>query len=318
MTAILGSGAVNEDKFTEWNTSQKFLGLQFDTIAETISIPAAKIAKVRNFVASALPEPAVVVEMDACDYGLCALDTKANIALTYRFSPHELQLIARFKTGEANGFNINFRELLSCAFATHEWGPWWPQSAPEGRRPLHVHFHIDNTSAVAWQNRLASRNTRAQDIIRLLGYWESSLNLRFSASHIAGVDNTRADAGSRIAAHPAYATKFKELTRGWTQVSPTIDVRGLSSLWRNISATIRSSAIKKAAAQNGEDPKNFRPHSFRAGAATHMYRAVVDAMTIQFYGRWVSDTFKTYTNLCAESVTSPAANMVTGSKEHAA
>ncbi|GMF16464.1 unnamed protein product [Phytophthora fragariaefolia] len=199
MTAILGSGAVNEDKFTEWNTSQKILGLQFDTIAETISIPAAKIAKARNLVASAyhasglsrklyrslmgglrhvatciraarpflqrlrlremnlhrfrhvtvcdamkldllwwwqilhspllngvaleyfnnLPEPDVVIEMDACDHGLCALDTKANIALTYRFSPHELQLIARFKTGEANGFNINFRELLSCAFATH-------------------------------------------------------------------------------------------------------------------------------------------------------------------------------------------------------
>ncbi|OWZ07347.1 reverse transcriptase [Phytophthora megakarya] len=60
----------------------------------------------------------------------------------------------------------------------------------------------------------ASRNTRAQDIIRLLGYWESSLNLRFSASHIAGSDNARADAGSRIAAHPSYATHFGGLTRG--------------------------------------------------------------------------------------------------------
>ncbi|GMF43476.1 unnamed protein product [Phytophthora fragariaefolia] len=154
MTAILDSGAVNEDKFTEWNTSQKILGLQFDTIAETISIPAAKIAKAHNLVASASPKPVVVVEMDACDHGLCALDTKANIALTYRFSPHELQLIARFKTGEANGFNINFRELASCAFATHEWGPRWSQSAQEGRRPLHVHFRIDNTSAVAWQTAL--------------------------------------------------------------------------------------------------------------------------------------------------------------------
>ncbi|GMF33752.1 unnamed protein product [Phytophthora fragariaefolia] len=31
-TAILGSGAANEDKFTKWNTSQKILGLQFDTM----------------------------------------------------------------------------------------------------------------------------------------------------------------------------------------------------------------------------------------------------------------------------------------------
>jgi hypothetical protein len=74
------------------------------------------------------------------------------------------------------------------------------------------------------------------------------------------------------------------------------------------------SAIKKAAVQNGDDPRNFSPHSFRAGGAIHMYRAGVDAMTIQFHGRWVSDTFKTYTNLCAESVTSLAANMVSGSK----
>ncbi|GMF51323.1 unnamed protein product [Phytophthora fragariaefolia] len=130
MTTIIGSGAVNEDKFTEWNTSQKILGLQFETIAETIAIPAAKIAKARNLVASA--------------------------------------------------------NSVECDQEGH-------------------------------------------------------------------------------------------------------------------------------AAQNGEDPKNFSPHSFRAGGATNMYRAGVDAMTIQFHGRWVSDTFKTYTNLCTESVTSLAANMVTGS-----
>ena len=70
----------------------------------------------------ALPNPDVVVEIDACDYGLCALDMKAKQALTYQFSSQELRLIERFKAGEANGFSINFRELLSCAFATHEWG----------------------------------------------------------------------------------------------------------------------------------------------------------------------------------------------------
>jgi site-specific recombinase XerD len=81
-----------------------------------------------------------------------------------------------------------------------------------------------------------------------------------------------------------------------------------------ISTAHLSSAIKKAAVQNGDDPRNFSPHSFRVGGATHMYRAGVDAMTIQFHGRWVSDTFETYTNLCAESVTSLAANMVSGSE----
>ncbi|OWZ23519.1 hypothetical protein PHMEG_0001586 [Phytophthora megakarya] len=133
--------------------------------------------------------------MDANDHGLCALDTTANVALTYQFSPRELRGIARFKTGEANDFDINFRELLSCAFATHAWGSCSSNCATDARRPLHVHFLIDNTSAMTWENCLASRNTRAQDIILLLGYWMSSLNLRFSASHIAGADNARADAG---------------------------------------------------------------------------------------------------------------------------
>ncbi|OWZ20259.1 hypothetical protein PHMEG_0005345 [Phytophthora megakarya] len=50
MTAILGSGAVDEDKFT-WNTSQKIMGLQFDFFA----MPAVKIDKVLTIVASAYP-----------------------------------------------------------------------------------------------------------------------------------------------------------------------------------------------------------------------------------------------------------------------
>ncbi|GMF51272.1 unnamed protein product [Phytophthora fragariaefolia] len=335
MTAILDSGAVNEGKFTEWNTSrrswdcnltllQKQSQYQPPRLLRPAILSHRRTTQVDSHgkciappweVCVTLPEPDVVVEMDACDYGLCALDTKANIALTYRFRHMSFSLLHASRSGKPMASTSIFGNCSPVHLLPTNGVP----GAPEGHRPLHVHFRIDNTSAVAWQNRLASRN-----IIRLLGNWESSLNLRFSASHIAGVDNTRADAGSRIAAHPSYATKFKELTRGWTQVSPTIDVRGLSSLWRNISAiiplptppspTILSSAIKKAAAQNGEDPKKFNPHSFRAGGATHMYRAGVDAMTIQFHGWWVSNTFKTYTNLCAESVTYLAANMVTGSK----
>ncbi|OWY99318.1 hypothetical protein PHMEG_00029693 [Phytophthora megakarya] len=53
--------------------------------------------------------------------------------------------------------------------------------------------------------------------------------------------------------------------------------------------------------------RRFSPHPFRAGGATHMRRAGVDAMTIQY-------TFKTYTNHFRESITSLVANMVTSSK----
>jgi hypothetical protein len=161
---------------------------------------------------NSLPAPDVVVEMDASDHGLCALDASSKMALTYQFSQSERALIAEFKCGVPNGFDINFRELLSCAFAALAWGTRWGTGLPLNGRPRHVQFRIDNTSAVAWQNKLASRNPRAQVLIRLLCWWETSFQFRFSASHVSGVDNIRADAGSRIATNASYATKFSTLT----------------------------------------------------------------------------------------------------------
>ncbi|KAG4062823.1 hypothetical protein PC123_g2287 [Phytophthora cactorum] len=173
--------------------------------------------------------------MDASDYGLCALDTSSKMALTYRLSDHERGLISEFKIGAPNGFDINLRELFLCAFAVNEWGTRWSAGVPNTGRPCHIHFRIDNTFAVAWQNKLSSRNPRDQVIIRLLSWWETSFRLRFSASDVAGVDNERADAGSRIPSNPSFVTKFASLTPGWSQVSPTIDVRDLAEIWRRIS-----------------------------------------------------------------------------------
>ncbi|OWZ12013.1 hypothetical protein PHMEG_00014885, partial [Phytophthora megakarya] len=173
-----------------------------------------------------LPPPNVVVEVDASDFGLCALGVSERFALTYQFSPAETALISDFKSGTSNGFGINFRELRSCAFAVNEWGKHWSSKSSRGRRPVHVHFQIDNTSAVAWQNKLPSRNPRAQVIIRVL---------RFSASHESGVNNSRADAGSHLSANPSFETLFASLTSGWTQASPKLDVQGLINIWQRIS-----------------------------------------------------------------------------------
>ncbi|RLN51781.1 hypothetical protein BBP00_00009806 [Phytophthora kernoviae] len=114
--------------------------------------------------------PDAVIEMDASDFGLCALDISAREALTYRLSSQEYTLIREFKNGEANGFAINFRELLSCAFAVNMWGARWAAQVPRSGRPHHVHFRIDNASAVAWQCNLSSRNPRAQVIVRLVSW----------------------------------------------------------------------------------------------------------------------------------------------------
>ncbi|OWZ11337.1 hypothetical protein PHMEG_00015653 [Phytophthora megakarya] len=228
MAAILGAEAINDEKFTSWKILQRVLGLEFDSVAEIVSMPASKISKARNIVASAyfprsltrkiyrslmgslqhvasciraarpflqrlrvresnlhlfqiisvtedmkqdvlwwwlvlhdpqlngvsleyfntLPLPNVVVEVDASDFGLYALDFSERFALTHQFSPAETALISDFKSGSSNGFDINFREILTCAFAVNEWDKRWSSKSSHGRRPVHVHFQIDNTSAV--------------------------------------------------------------------------------------------------------------------------------------------------------------------------
>ncbi|ETK96572.1 hypothetical protein L915_00749 [Phytophthora nicotianae] len=215
MVSVLGADAINTEKFTNWSTRQRVLGLEFDSEAGQVALPEPNIQKARRIVG-------------------CAYNAKSLSRKEYR-SLLERQLILEFNRGVRNGFDINYRELLSCAFAVHAWGTRWSQQSLSHSRPLHVHFRIDNASAVAWQNKLASRNPRAQVIIRLLSWWETSFRLRFSASHIAGINNVRADAGSRSPADPSFAALFASLNAGWLQVSPQVDVQGLTNIWQRIS-----------------------------------------------------------------------------------
>ncbi|KAG3236460.1 hypothetical protein PI124_g18530 [Phytophthora idaei] len=52
MVAILGADVINTEKFTEWETRQRVLGLEFDPIDEVVVMPLAKIRKARGIVAS--------------------------------------------------------------------------------------------------------------------------------------------------------------------------------------------------------------------------------------------------------------------------
>ncbi|GMF28840.1 unnamed protein product [Phytophthora fragariaefolia] len=92
--------------------------------------------------------------MDASNVGLCALEASSSLALTYAFSSDELDLINEFKSGVANGFDINFRELLSCAFAVHAWDRRLSTFAVQGGRPHHVHFQICNGVTQVWHTHL--------------------------------------------------------------------------------------------------------------------------------------------------------------------
>eukprot|EP00644_Phytophthora_capsici_P009191 jgi/Phyca11/101947/e_gw1.6.759.1 len=309
------SGFFNYHWFAGWSSRQKVLGLNFDSVAQRVSMPESKLAKARGLVASvfhsptlsrqsyrsllrslrhvatcirsarpflqqlrnreahlhrfqsgavsaemkaglkwwwlilhsprmngvameyfqALPSPDITAETDAFDFGLCALDVTSHSALTYQFNPAEASLVSEFKSSDDNGFDINLRELASCAFAVHAWGARWAVRAKTMSRPLHIHFRINNKSAVTCQTKLASCNPRAQMIIRLLGWWETTYHHRFSASHIPGVGNIRADADSRLSSHVSFANKFASLTHGWSQISPSIAFQGLTMLWLRIS-----------------------------------------------------------------------------------
>lgn len=120
---------------------------------------------------NSLPEPDITVITDASDAGICALVPKSKLALTYQFSVEEQTLVQAFNGGANNHFDINYRELLACAFAVQTWGPAWQRSQPKAS-PLHIHFRTDNTSAIAWQAKMSSKNQRAQLLIRLLCLWE--------------------------------------------------------------------------------------------------------------------------------------------------
>lgn len=53
----------------------------------------------------------------------------------------------------------------------------------------------------------------------------------------------------------------------------------------SISMDRLTKAVQHTSSKMGGDPRRFSAHSLRSGGATDMYRAGVDAVTIQFHGR---------------------------------
>jgi hypothetical protein len=177
--------------------------------------------------------PDVEVNMDASDTGLCAVFSRQNEFLRLDFNEEELSLIEALKNKPGpNQLSINVRELWSAALAAICWGSRWSSNR---RRPTRVEFIIDNSSAVSWANSLSSKNTRAQEMLRILCITEIRFNLRFTARHIAGVDNDLTDAGSRFH-DPERRRRFTELTRGYVQVEIPPEMRDPSSAWSILSA----------------------------------------------------------------------------------
>ncbi|RAW40232.1 hypothetical protein PC110_g3546 [Phytophthora cactorum] len=130
MTSVMGLTAVNNHKFTSWSTRQKILGIIFDTKCCTVAMPDSKINKAQQLhilstsslngipleYFNALPEPDIIVT-DTSVAGACALVPAQKLALRYEFSADERLLIQAFNSGSDNAFDINYCEMLACAFA---------------------------------------------------------------------------------------------------------------------------------------------------------------------------------------------------------
>jgi hypothetical protein len=169
----------------------------------------------------ALPAPSVELFMDASDTGLCVLDPARRCYLRVRFDDEEIRMIQAQQPACAV-FSINVRELLSAVFAMLIWGPAWTPSAPA--QCIHVHFWIDNTTAVSWCNRLYSTNTFGQELTRVLGAVEACWSLRVSSSHLSGAVNRLADLGSRAWEEPQLS-RWLSLTDAWSQVTVPVELR---------------------------------------------------------------------------------------------
>jgi hypothetical protein len=68
-----------------------------------------------------------------------------------------------------------------------------------------------------------------------------------------------------------------------------------STIGRPVTSIEIANLIKMGARMEGHEPTQYSTHSLRSGGATAMFGAGTDGTTIQLFGRWKSDAFKTYT-----------------------
>ncbi|KAJ8550568.1 hypothetical protein ON010_g10501 [Phytophthora cinnamomi] len=138
--------------------------------------------------------------MDASNSGLAVLNPALLQYIQVRFDEEE-QARIHASTG-IDGFNINFREQLCEALAAWTFGP---ESVSTSEKPMVFDkAWSDNTSAVAWTNRLSSSNSLAQEINRAIGLAEAVFGFQISCGHRPGAITKMTDAGSRAWTSPFY------------------------------------------------------------------------------------------------------------------
>ncbi|OWZ20800.1 hypothetical protein PHMEG_0004737 [Phytophthora megakarya] len=143
----------------------------------------------------------------------------------------ELSFIRDLKAGRPSNFDINTRELMCAVYAALLWGASWAKATDD--HDVHVLLRIDNTLAAV--NAQPVFSTR----ITAIALEEARYHFYMSATHISGVENVMADAGSRIWGSKTKAREFTNLRDDWVQVTIPPNSRKLSQAW----ALLRAGAL---------------------------------------------------------------------------
>ena len=98
-----------------------------------------------------------------------------------------------------HSLNISFLELFPITLAVHIWGATMANSC--------VLFFTDNAALVDIINKQTSKHKQVMILIRDLVLSCLKYNILFRASHVPGLQNSRADCISRL-----QVEKFKELS----------------------------------------------------------------------------------------------------------
>ena len=126
------------------------------------------------------------LHMDASDVGLCVVWLERKEYVQFMFPR---AIVCKIKEDKL-WWTINCREFLSVLVGSLVWGSEW--------RGQQVRSWIDNTSAVAWVNKLEIANDgKARSVARRLVEEEVRNGFWSMAMHIPGEQNDLADAGSR-------------------------------------------------------------------------------------------------------------------------
>lgn len=129
------------------------------------------------------------IYLDTSDLGLAVLDPGLKSFVLVQFDKVEREMISAGPSQQ--DFNINVREQLGVDFAALLLAP---ELASQPGRVTHVRVWSDDTSAVAWINKLASRDGFSQNLNRAIGLCEAVHSFRRSATHLPGAANVIADA----------------------------------------------------------------------------------------------------------------------------